>query len=209
MVLGGALILTGLSVPAMADSFIYTLTSDGCSSSCGTAPFGTVTVTDTAANQISLVVNVLPNFLLHSGQAGSTVAFNLNPNVNNLSLVSSVLPNWSLDAPSAGSLHFATFGNFEYSLNCCNSQNGSANEQTGLNTVVLSGTGLSAASFQQLSTGGAYFAVDIGSATTGQTGPVGAVDGPTRNVVPEPTSIVLLGSVAALIVGASRRKLAS
>jgi hypothetical protein len=149
---------------------------------------------------------------LHSGQAGSTVAFNLNPNVNNLSLVSSTLPNWSLDAASAGSLHFAAFGDFEYSLNCCNNQNGGANAQAGLNTIVLSGTGLSAASFQQLSSGGginAYFAVDVLSATTGNTGPVGAINPPTTGAVPEPTSVVLLGSIAALLVGATRRKLAA
>ena len=210
--LGAALLLTCLSIPARADQFVYTLTSDQCSGGCGVAPFGTVTVTDTAANQVSLIVNVLPNFLVHTGQAGSTIGFNLNPNVSNLSLVSSSLPNWSLDAPSAGSLHFAAFGDFEYSLNCCNSQNGAANDQVGLNTVLLSGTGLTAASFHQLSNGGgfdAYFAVDILSATTGKTGPVGAVNGPTQGTVPEPGSIVLLGSVAALLVSATRRRLAA
>jgi hypothetical protein len=113
-----------------------------------------------------------------------------------------------LDSGGAPGTHsFAAFGDFEYSLNCCNGQNGGSNKQTGINTVVLSGNGLTAASFQELSTGGsvnAYFAVDIFSAQTGNTGPVGAVDTPSS--VPEPGSIVLLSSIAAGLFGITRRK---
>jgi len=192
----------------MADQFVYTLTIDHCTGGCGASPFGTITVTDVGANvSLAISLNNAAKFVL-TGQAGSTIGFNLNPNVNNLSLVSSTLPGWSLDAASAGSLHFNGFGDFEYSLNCCNNQNGGANAQLGPNTVVLSGTGLSAASFQQLSSGGSpsvFFAVDILSATTGNTGPVGAGNPPSR--IPEPTSVVLLASIAALLVHATRRKL--
>src|SRR5262245_13322133 len=129
--LGVALLLACLSTPAMADQFVYTLTIDHCTGGGGASPFGTITVTDTAANQVSLAINLLPHMFVLTGQAGSTVGFNLNPNVNNLSLVSSILPGWSLDAPSAGSLHFNGFGDFEYSLNCCFSQTGGSNAQIG------------------------------------------------------------------------------
>ena len=73
---------------------------------------------------------------------------------------------------------------------------------------VLSGTGSDGCEFPStLKTAGtfdAYFAVDVLSATTGNTGPVGAVNPPTQTAVPEPTSVVLLGSVAALLVRATR-----
>jgi hypothetical protein len=192
----------------MADSFVYTLNIDHCTGGCGASPFGTITVKDVAANQVSMVLNMQPNMFVQTGQPGSTIAFNLNPNVNNLTLTSSTLPGWSLDSPSAGSLHFDGFGDFEYSLNCCFGQNGGANAQVGLNTVVLTGTGLTAASFQQLSSGGSpsvYFAVDILSASTGNTGPVGTST-PPSSAVPEPGSIVLLGTIATAIVTITRRK---
>jgi hypothetical protein len=211
--LAAVLFLTCLTIPARADQFVYTLTIDHCTGGCGVSPFGTITVTDVAANQVSLAVNMLPHFLVHTGggaNGGSTIAFNLTGNPNNLTLLSSSLPGWSLDAASAGSIQFDGFGDFEYSLNCCNSQNGGANAQVGNNTVTLSGTGLTAASFQELSSGGSpsvYFAVDILSATTGNTGPVGTNGTPTTGAVPEPTSVVLLGSIAALLVHATRRKL--
>ena len=211
-ILAAVFVAAGLSIPAMADQFVYTLNIDHCSGGCGGAPFGTITITDVAANQVSLVLNMQPNMFVQTGQPGSTIAFNLNPNVNNLTLTSSTLPGWSLDAASAGSLHFDGFGDFEYSLNCCFGNNGGANAQVGLNTVVLTGTGLTAASFQQLSSGGSpsvFFAVDILSASTGNTGPVGTSTPPTTGQVPEPTSVVLLGSIAALLVGATRRKLAA
>jgi len=207
--LGAALLLTCLSMPAMADQFVYTLTIDHCTGGCGASPFGTITVTDTIANQVSLAISLTNGgkFVL-TGQAGSTLAFNLNPNVSPLTLFSSVLPGWTLDSPAPGSLQFDGFGDFEYSLNCCNNQNGGGASQVGSNTVLLNGAGLKASSFQQLSSGGSpsvYFALDILSATTGNTGPVGAGNPPSA--VPEPTSVVLLGSIAALIVGATRRKL--
>jgi hypothetical protein len=216
MTLGLALLMSAsLSTPAMADVFTYSLTIDHCDGGCGTAPFGTITVTDFAPNEVSLDIELGPNFFVQGGQPGSTVGFNLNntPEIGDLAIVSSSLPDWSLDSPSAGSLHFDGFGDFEYSLNCCDGIIGGGHKQPGSETVMISGTGLRAASFHELSTGPGsvpvYFAVDIYSNATGNTGPVGAVNEPLNPVVPEPTSIVLLGTVAALIIGLKRRRLAA
>ena len=78
-------------MPAMADQFVYTLTIDHCTGGCGASPFGTITVTDTIANQVSLAISLTNGgkFVLTGGgpgNAGSTVAFNLNPNVSQLSV---------------------------------------------------------------------------------------------------------------------------
>jgi hypothetical protein len=206
--LATALASTCLSIPAMADSFTYTLNIDHCTGGCGSSPFGTITVSDVAGGvQMTIALNSGNDFVL-TGQAASTLGFNLAGNPNNVTLVSSALPGWSLDSPSAGSLQFDGFGNFEYSLNCCFGNNGGANAQPSPETLVLSGTGLTAASFQELSTGGSpsvFFALDVLSAQTGNTGPVGTNTPPT-GTVPEPGSIVLLSSITAAIVGITRRK---
>ncbi len=197
------------SFPAMADILTFSLTASG--GGLGSGPFGTVTVSDTGTTgQVKLDIEVTPNQFVLTGSAGQgpTVGFNLNPNVSNLSIVSSSLPNWSLDSASAGTRSFNTFGDFEYSLNCCNNQNGGSHAQTGSEIITLSGTGLTAASFNQLSTSGspnAYIAVDILSAANGQTGAVGAVNTPdvcvgcTQSTVPEPSSYALFGSVIGIL----------
>jgi hypothetical protein len=178
--------------PAKAD-LLYTLTIDKCTGGCGSSPFGTIDISQNGANSVLMTI-VLNNGneFVHTGQPGSTIAFNLAGNPT-ISLASSTLLGWSLDSATAGSLHFAAFGDFEYSLNCCFGQNGGANAQTSPETLVLNGAGLTPASFQELSSGGSpsvFFAVDILSAQTGNTGPVGTNTPPT--VVPEPGSALLL-----------------
>src|SRR5215472_15678437 len=41
-----AMVFCSFVLAAQANSITFTLDQDGCSSSCGTAPFGTVTITD-------------------------------------------------------------------------------------------------------------------------------------------------------------------
>src|ERR1019366_993275 len=106
MTLGLALLMSAsLSTPAMADVFTYSLTVDHCTGGCGTAPFGTITVEDVASDEVSLDIELDPNFFVHTGFDG-TVGFNLNntPEISNLAIVSlsSTLPGWSLSSASAG-----------------------------------------------------------------------------------------------------------
>src|SRR5690348_11867787 len=92
-----------LSIPAMADVYTFSLTIDHCTLGCGTGPFGTVTVTDKGLNTVLLSADVSPNFFVLGGQPGSTIAFNLNPDVSNLT-VDAPPSGWTLDSSSAGSL---------------------------------------------------------------------------------------------------------
>jgi hypothetical protein len=176
-----ATFLLALAPAAKAD--LYTLNIDHCTGGCGSSPFGTINITQNGGNSVQMVISLNNgNEFVHSGQPGSTVAFDLAGNPS-ITLGSSTLAGWSLDSSTAGSLMFDGFGNFEYSLNCCSSQNGGANAQPGNVTLVLNGAGLTPASFQELSSGGSpsvFFAVDILSAQTGNTGPVGTNTPPTH-----------------------------
>jgi hypothetical protein len=203
-----------LSAPALADIYTFSLTIDGSTGQqLGTGPFGTVTVSDTATvGQVDLNINILPNSFILTGQGASTVGFNLQPSVTNLSIVSSTLPGWSLDSSGPAAYGGAFFGNFMYSLNCCSGKKGGGNGQTGSEDLILSGTGLTAASFARLlstkpGSTPAYFAVDILSQATGQTGFVGATSY-TQTVPDGGMTVILLGGVLVALEALRRRFIA-
>jgi hypothetical protein len=144
------------------------------------------------------------NQFVHTGLKGSTIAFNIDSNPT-ITLKNVTLPGWTLDSNSAGSIHFDGFGYFDYSINCCFDKNGTSNAQSGAVSFDLTnsdpGGTLHPSDFYELSTGGTpsvYFAADILSKATGNTGPVG--DGgcvecsSSISNVPEPGTLVLLGS---------------
>ena len=194
--------------PAKAD--LYTLTLDHCTGGCGSSPFGTINITQNGANTVHFDIELANgNEFIQGGLPGSTVGFNLTSNVT-VSLTNATLPGWSLDNGGApGSLNFDGFGAFEYSLNCCFSQTGGSHAQPGSIQFDLTGAGLTPAQFQELSTippgdTRAFFAVDVLSGQTGNTGPVGTNTPPSA--VPEPSSIVLFGSVLAGVLHFVRKR---
>jgi PEP-CTERM motif len=193
----GAAIGLALSFGAagMANATVYTLTLDGCSSSCGAGPFGTVTVTNDATDLGSLDVFVQLNAGVQFNGAGNSsthnsLAFDLvgSPTVTYKNLGVQQFAN-------AGAMSNASpFGAFGYSLDFT----GANHNPTGATTLSFEIYSATATALNPLVLGSTnyngtplYFSADVyANGTTGNVaakGPTGPLGG-----VPEPASWALM-----------------
>ncbi|HEY6991289.1 MAG TPA: PEP-CTERM sorting domain-containing protein [Bryobacteraceae bacterium] len=181
---------------------------DHCSGSCGTAPFGTVDVTQDGTNTVKLVVSLSAGDKFVSTGFPGSFGFNIsgNPTIG----ISNLTAGWSLLSTTAGNLHFDGFGNLDYALSCDSCGNGGSNPFAGPISFDITAAGLNPASFAELSrlppgSEQTFFVADI-IGTNGKTGPVGATL--TQTAVPEPGTVSLLaaGALSLLFVGLRRNR---
>jgi hypothetical protein len=187
--LAGAAIAAATSLlfsgASRANVLQFSLTSDHCTGNCltGQTSGGTITITDTVANTVTVDVTLANGNKFVSTGFQTDFGFNLTstPTITFSGLTSGFTPN-SNPENGTGNFHVDGTGFFEYGVNCTGCGNGGSNPQTGPLDFTITGTGLSTASFTTNATG-QFFAVDMISGTTGNTGAVdasfvGAVPGP-------------------------------
>jgi len=204
-----AAVILFTAAPAQADSITFSLTSDHCTGGCltGQTSAGTVAVNDNGgANTLSFAVSLLNNNEFVSTGLEATFGFNLT---GNPTITYSGLPaNWLPDGPTApslteaaDSLHMSATGFFDYGVEW--GTQGGGHGTPGPLTFIITAPGLTLASLEQNAAGN-FFAVDILSGTTGNTGAVDAAD---ETHVPDGGSTLTLLGFVLLGVGILRRNL--
>ena len=185
-IFGLGAMLALLAVAPLVQGATFTLDQDACTGTCGTPPFGTITLTDNGSGNAAFV-SVLLTLKAGENFAGTGAGEALEFNVNKAVTINVLTAGFSAGVGGATASSLGSFTNFVH----CDSppcQGGSG--PTGpLSFTVSSATGVTIANFFANS-GGYFFAADI-MGTNGNTGNVGA-KGPS-STVPEPISSALVG----------------
>jgi hypothetical protein len=194
------------SVASHADTLQFSLTSDHCGGGCltGQTSAGTITVTDVSAGTVLVTVALVNGNQFVSTGFDTDFGFNLTgtPTITFSNVTSGFTPN--ANPETAGSLHMDGTGFFEYGVQCTACGNGGSNPQSGPLSFDITGAGLTVASFIQ-NAAGQFFALDLMSGTTGNTG---AVDASVVSSVPLPPAALLFGTglVGLGVLGRRRQK---
>ena len=191
---------------ANAATLSFTLNQDGCTGTCGTSPFGTVTLDDQGLSNFIDVKVTLTNALgFVATGAGDSIEFNLNgalPAITGAN-ISGLTSGFAWGAPDPG----GAFGAFMYTIDCVvptGCGNGGSSTNPGPLEFGVNLTGITVNSFVA-NAGGYYFASDV-MGTNGKTGLVAANGSNTPTpTVPEPASLTLFGTGLALAANRLRR----
>jgi len=170
-------------LPTTRAATIFTLNQDACTGTCGTSPFGTISLAQTTPTLVTVTETLAANERFAGTGAGDALEFNVVGPI----VIGSITEGFAIGpAPDTAS----GFGMFLESISCTSCHGGQAGNPPGpLSFTVTSAGGVTIASFIANSRG-FFFASDI-VGNNGNTGNV-AANGPSA--APEPMSISLMGA---------------
>src|SRR5215471_16250148 len=138
LLLGSAYLLASASF-AHADS-VFNLTQDACTGGCGTAPFGTVTLSQTTSTLVTVTVTLNPGELYAGTGAGDALEFNVAGPIT-INVLTSGFDIGGADTASA-------FGSFLDSVVCTACKGGKGSNPSGaLQFTVTSAAGVTISDF--------------------------------------------------------------
>jgi hypothetical protein len=193
----GVFALVLLATPAQA-SMIYSLDKDTCTGTCGTGPFGEVTLEQTTPTLVTVTVSLNPGEVFVGTGSGDALEFNIIAPIT----IGGFSAGFGLGpAPDKAS----AFGTFLESVTCTVCKGGNGDNPAGpLSFTITSVTGVQISDFGA-NAGGYFFAANILD-TNGIAGNVAATATVPAPSVPEPVSASLIG-IGLVAIGASRRVL--
>src|SRR5215510_6214319 len=169
---GAALITASAAFPSVSHAIVFDLTSDHCTGGCGTAPFGTVDITQSGANVLFTVTLAAGYSYAQTGAAdGQIFKFNGTGVALTDIVVGAHVP--ALVA-ATGAFNGDGTGDFSFGINCPTCGNGPTGFGGAVSFTVNNATIADVTAGNNL---GNIFVADV-LAPNGNTGPVAVVPGP-------------------------------